>query len=70
MEDLRASWLWQRVGVACKDNNKVDRCSVSGVAGQVGCDDRLVFGCGYKVAGLRNEKTSARALPKRKPPTL
>ena len=29
-------------GVACKDNDKVVRCSNSGVTGGVGCDDRLV----------------------------
>ena len=29
-------------GVACKDNDKVVRCSNNGVTGGVGCDDRLV----------------------------
>ena len=29
-------------GVACKDNDKVVECG-SGVAGVVGCDDRLVL---------------------------
>lgn len=34
-------------GVACKDNNKVDRCGVVGAGSADICDDdRLVCGCG------------------------
>ena len=55
--------------VACKDNDKVGGCSNNGVTGGVVCDDRLV-GCG----GIRwesgIERTSPRALPQTKPPTL
>ena len=36
---------WCGVGVACKDNSKVDRCSNSGDISKVIVVDRLVFGC-------------------------
>ena len=35
------------VVVACKDNDKDVECSNNGVTGGVGCDDRLVCGCGW-----------------------
>ena len=50
--------------VACKDNDKVVRCSNSGVTGRAGCGDRLVCICVWiVVAGLGIEKTPTRALP-------
>ena len=62
MEDQSLYGRWCGV-VACKDNNKVVRCGVSGVAGQVGCDDRLVFGCGWIKGDLRIERTLTHFLP-------
>ena len=56
-------------GVACKDNNKVVRCSNNGVTGGVGCDDRLVVVLD-KIRESGIEKTPTRALPQTKSPTL
>ena len=45
------------------NNSKVGGCSNSGDISKVIVVDRLVFGCGYKVAGLGIERTPSHALP-------